>query len=160
MMTSDSAGDGIRIRKAQMGDVESIHRLISGWSREQTMLPRSRAELYESLRDFQVAEVDGRVVGCAALTIAWENLAEIRSLGVVAEHRGRGLGRRLVEACLDEARCLGVQRVFALTNQPRFFADLRFMRVPKEELPHKIWGDCIKCPKFPDCDEEAMAIDL
>lgn len=161
MATPENATGGeVRIRQAQMGDVESIHRMITEWSRGQSMLPRSRAELYETLRDFQVAEVDGQVVGCAALTIAWENLAEIRSLGVAAGHQGRGIGRRLVEACLAEARRLGVRRVFALTNNAQFFEHLRFTCVPKEELPHKIWSDCIKCPKFPDCDEGAVAIDL
>ena len=154
-----AAGEA-RIRKARMADVEPIHRMITEWSRLQRMLPRSRAELYESLRDFQVAEADGRVVGCAALVIAWENLAEIRSLGVAADYQGRGIGRRLVEACLAEARRIGVRRVFALTANVAFFQRLAFRSVPKEELPHKIWGDCIKCPKFPDCDEEAAAIDL
>jgi amino-acid N-acetyltransferase len=148
------------IRKARMGDVESIHRMITEWSHQEIMLPRSRAELYESLRDFEVAEADGRVVGCAALVIAWENLAEIRSLGVAPEYQRRGIGRRLVEACLTEARRIGVRRVFALTANAKFFKGQHFHCVPREELPHKIWGDCIKCPKFPDCDEEAAAIDL
>jgi len=161
MATFENAESGeILVRQARMGDVEAIHRLITEWSRGQAMLPRSRAELYEALRDFQVAEADGQVVGCAALTIAWENLAEIRSLGVAAGLQGRGIGRRLVQACLDEARRLGVRRVFALTNNARFFERLRFACVPKEELPHKIWSDCLKCPKFPDCDEGAVAIDL
>ncbi len=154
-----TAADGL-IRQARMDDVESIHALITEFSREQFMLGRGRAELYESLRDFQVAEVGGRVVGCSALTIAWEGLAEVRSLATAREFRGRGIGRRLVEACLAEARRLGIGRVFALTQAPPFFERLGFKRVPKEELPHKIWADCIKCPKFPDCDEEAVAIDL
>jgi amino-acid N-acetyltransferase len=148
------------IRKARMDDVEIVHSLVTEFSREQFLLGRSRAELYESLRDFQVAEIDGQVVGCAALTIAWKSLAEIRSLATAREVRGRGIGRRLVEACLAEARGLGIGRVFALTQAPPFFERIGFRRVPKEELPHKIWADCIKCPKFPDCDEEAVAIDL
>jgi amino-acid N-acetyltransferase len=161
MATRATQGKGrVRIRKARMGDIEAVHRLITEWSRSQTILPRSRAELYEALRDFQVAEVAGQVVGCAALTIAWENLAEIRSLGVTGEYQDRGIGRRLVAACLKEARRLGVRRVFALTANAEFFERQRFRCVPKEELPHKIWGDCIKCPKFPDCDEGAVAIDL
>jgi amino-acid N-acetyltransferase len=143
-----------------MEDVEPIHALIAGYGREQVMLPRSRAELYECLRDFQVALADGRVVGCAALEIAWDRLGEIRSVAVVPAFQRRGVGRRLVEACLREARRLGIGRVFSLTTAPAFFERLGFERVERESLPHKIWADCIKCPKFPDCDELAVAIDL
>ncbi len=148
------------IRKARMGDVEAIHALITEWGRENVMIPRSRAELYESLRDFEVAEAGGEVIGCAALSIAWENLAEVRSMAVARPYQGRGVGRRLVAACLAEARRLDVRRVFALTTTPSFFERMGFGRVPKEELPHKIWADCLKCPKFPDCDEEAVAMEL
>jgi len=150
----------VAVRKARMRDVEAIHALIREFARRDSMLPRSRAELYDSLRDYQVAVAQGRVVGCGALTIAWENLGEIRSLAVAQEHQDKGVGRRLVEACLAEARRLGIQRVFALTNNPAFFKHFGFVSVAKETLPHKIWADCIKCPKFPDCDEEAVAIDL
>jgi len=143
-----------------MEDVEAIHALVTEFARRDSMLPRSRAELYDSLRDYQVAVAAGRVVGCGALVIAWKNLGEIRSLAVAEEFQRQGTGRRLVEACLAEARRLGIQRVFALTNHPAFFKHLGFVPVAKETLPHKIWADCIKCPKFPDCDEEAVAIDL
>jgi amino-acid N-acetyltransferase len=143
-----------------MADVEPVYALIAAYGREQVMLPRSRAELYECLRDFQVAVADGGVVGCAALEIAWEKLGEVRSVAVLRPFQGRGVGRRLVEACLREARRLGITRVFSLTTAPAFFERLGFERVAKESLPHKIWADCIKCPKFPDCDELAVAIDL
>ena len=124
------------------------------------MLPRSRADLYESLREFQVAEADGEVVGCAALAIQWDSLAEIKSLAVAETVQGRGVGRRLVSACLEDARALGIARVFALTLAPAFFERQGFVRLAKEELPHKVWADCVRCPKFPDCDEEAVAMDL
>ncbi|MGB2754991.1 MAG: N-acetyltransferase [Phycisphaerae bacterium] len=150
----------VAVRKACMRDVEAIHALITEFARRDSMLPRSRAELYDSLRDYQVAVVAGRVVGCGALVIAWENLGEIRSLAVAEEFQRKGIGGRLIEACLAEARRLGINRVFALTNNPAFFKRLGFVPVAKETLPHKIWADCIKCPKFPDCDEEAVAIDL
>ena len=143
-----------------MEDVEAIHALVTEFARRGTMLPRSRAELYEHLRDYEVAEADSQVVGCGALVIAWENLGEIRSLAVAEEFQRKGIGGRLIEACLAEARRLGINRVFALTNNPAFFKRLGFVPVAKETLPHKIWADCIKCPKFPDCDEEAVAIDL
>jgi len=148
------------IRKARMTDIEAVFALVTAFSRLQILLPRSRADLYESLREFQVADRDGAVVGCAALAIQWENLAEIKSLAVSETEQGSGVGRRLVEACIDEARTLGLGRVFALTAQPGFFERLGFKRISKETLPHKIWTDCVRCPKFPDCDEEAVAVDL
>jgi amino-acid N-acetyltransferase len=150
----------VAVRKACMADVEPIFALVNTYSRLQIMLPRSRADLYESLREFQVAEADGEVVGCGALAIQWDGLAEIKSLAVAEPAQGRGIGQRLVAACLEEARSLGIGRVFALTLAPAFFERLGFARLAKEALPHKVWADCVRCPKFPDCDEEALVIDL
>jgi amino-acid N-acetyltransferase len=149
-----------KIRKARISDVEIIHGLISLYA-GQIMLARSRSELYESLRDFFVAENGGgAVVACAGLEIAWADLAEVKSLAVEKSHQQQGIGRAIVGACLDEARDLGIKRVFALTYQVDFFLKLGFKKIPKEQLPHKIWSDCLKCAKFPDCDEVAMAIDM
>jgi amino-acid N-acetyltransferase len=148
------------IRKARMGDIEPIYALVTQFARRGIMLPRSRADLYEGLRDFVVADLRGRIVGCGALTIEWDNLAEIKSLVVVRPHQRRGLGRRLVKACLREARRLGIGKVFALTAAPSFFERVGFSRVSRESLPHKVWSDCVKCPKFPDCDELAVAVEL
>jgi amino-acid N-acetyltransferase len=148
------------IRKALIPDVREIHRLLLDYARDGLLLSRSLAELYESLRDFYVYEVDGKVVGTAALNICWEDLAELRSLAVHPDFNGRGAGRELVLACLAEARLLGIHRVFALTYKQAFFEKLGFTVIEKSQLPHKIWGDCMKCAKFPDCDEIAMSIDL
>ena len=148
------------IRKALIPDVKHIHRLLLDYARDGLLLSRSLAELYESLRDFYVYEVDGRVVGTAALNICWEDLAEVRSLAVHPDFNGRGVGRELVLACLEEARRLGLRRVFALTYKQVFFEKLGFAVIEKSQLPHKIWGDCMKCAKFPDCDEIALSIDL
>jgi amino-acid N-acetyltransferase len=148
------------LRKARMADVEPIYGLVTEFSRTGKMLPRSRSDLYEALRDFVVAERRGRLIGCGALTIEWDNLAEIKSLAVAQRYQHRGIGRRLIKACLAEARRLGIGRVFALTSSPAFFERLGFARVPRESLPHKVWSDCIKCTKFPDCDETAVAIDV
>jgi len=148
------------IRKALIPDVREIHRLLLGYARDGLLLSRSLAELYESLRDFYVYEDDGKVVGTAALNICWEDLAELRSLAVHSDFNGRGVGRELVLACLDEARRLGIQKVFALTYKQVFFEKLGFKVIEKSQLPHKIWGDCMKCAKFPDCDEIALSIDL
>jgi len=148
------------IRKALIPDVKEIHRLLLDYARDGLLLSRSLAELYEMLRDFYVFEVDGKVVGTAALNICWEDLAELRSLAVHPDYNGRGAGKELVQACLDEARRLGLRRVFALTYKQAFFEKLGFAVIEKSQLPHKIWGDCMKCAKFPDCDEIALSIDL
>ncbi len=150
----------VTVRKARMADVEAIYALVTEYSRRQILLPRSRADLYESLRDFLIARQSGKVVGCGALAIQWDDLAEIKSLVVAASCQGRGIGQRVVRACLAEAQRLDISRVFVLTTTPAFFEGLGFEQVPRESLPHKIWADCIRCPKFPDCDELAVAIDL
>jgi amino-acid N-acetyltransferase len=150
----------VKLRKARMADIERIYGLITEGSRLGLMLPRSRADLYEGLRDFVVAEHAGTVVGCGALSIEWDNLAEVKSLVVDRPYQGQGIGRRLVMACLAEARRLGIGKIFALTMAPVFFEHQGFVRVTRESLPHKIWSDCVKCPKFPDCDEYAVAIEL
>jgi amino-acid N-acetyltransferase len=150
----------VTIRKARMGDVEPIHKLVTEFARKEIMLPRSRSDLYESLRDFEVADLGGKVVGCGALTIEWDNLAEVKSVAVSRPYQRRGIGRRLVKACMAEAQRLGITRVFALTMAPTFFESLGFQQVPRESLPHKVWSDCLNCTKFPDCDELPMAIDL
>jgi amino-acid N-acetyltransferase len=149
------------IRKARVQDVKTIQKLIAEYARKGDMLPRSLSEIYENLRDYFVFIGDGnRVVGSAAIHIMWEDLAEVRSLAVREEWMGKGVGTKLVEACLSEALVLGITRVFALTYKPDFFERLGFRRVDKSELPQKIWTDCLKCSKFPDCDEIALLADF
>ena len=151
------------IRKAVMKDVTSIHRLLSDYANQGLLLPRPLSELYDHLRDHFVVEDNetGRsLIGVSALAISWEDLAEIRSLAVSQDHQGQGLGSRLVEACLEEARVLGLKRVFVLSYVPDFFIKMGFKEVDKSVLPHKIWADCLRCPKFPDCDETALMIQL
>lgn len=148
------------IRTARVPDAKIIHRLLGEFAREGLMLPRSLSDIYEDIRDFYVFEKEGEVVGTVCLHICWEDLAEVRSLAVASEQAGRGIGRQLVQSCLEEARQLGLKRVFALTYQQTFFEKLGFGLIAKSELPHKIWADCLKCAKFPDCDEISMAIDL
>lgn len=148
------------IRKARIDDVRAIHRLLMTYAGAGMMLSRSLSDLYEAIRDFYIWEEDGEVVGTVCLHICWEDLAEVRSLAVEKSREGKGIGRKLVESCLEEARQIGLKKVFALTYQEAFFARLGFRVIEKSELPHKIWGDCIKCPKFPECDEIAMIIEL
>ena len=149
------------IRKARMGDVKTIQKLIGEYARKGDMLPRSLSEIYENLRDYFVYVEDGEeVIGSAAIHLMWEDLAEVRSLAVRDDRMSRGVGTQLVEACISEAIVLGITRVFALTYKPEFFERLGFRRVDKSELPHKIWSDCLKCSKFPDCDEVALVADF
>jgi amino-acid N-acetyltransferase len=143
-----------------MADVKHIHKLVNEFAGRNAMLPRALNELYESVRDFFVYEEDGVIIAVCALRIMWEDLAEIRSLAVLVEHQKKGMGRSLIEKCLQEARELGIKRVFALTYQPDFFRKNGFIDIDKAKLPQKIWGDCLKCPKFPECDEHALIIYL
>ncbi len=149
------------LRKAQIGDVKEIQKLLTSYANRGDMLSRSLSELYESVRDFYVEVADdGRILGAAALHIVWDDLAEVRSVAVAEAVGRKGIGSMLVNACIDEARNLGLRRIFCLTYKPAFFGKLGFLLVDKSTLPQKVWGDCIKCPKFPDCDENAMVLEL
>lgn len=148
------------IRRARIPDARAIQQLLLSYAQDGQLLGRSLADIYDAIRDFYVFEDDGEIVGVGALAICWEDLAEIRSLAVAKGLQGRGVGRQLVEACLSEAADLGLKRVFALTYQPGFFKKMGFSDIEKSDLPQKVWGDCIKCVKFPDCDEYALAINL
>jgi amino-acid N-acetyltransferase len=144
------------IRKARVKDLKTIQSLINAFAKKDLMLPRSLNELYENIRDFWVAEHDGKVIGCAALHICWDDLAEIKSVAVVTHKQGKGIGRRLVDVCIDEARMLGSRKVFVLTYKPSFFNKFGFRRIRNSALPHKIWAECINCCKFPNCKELAL----
>ncbi len=146
------------IRKARITDVRDIHRLISHFAKTGQVIPRALSELYEHVRDFFVYVPEGKdlLAGACALHICWEDLAEIRSLVVSEEYQGHGIGVELVKACLEEAKALGIPKVFVLTTSPEFFERLGFELIEKSALPHKVWADCVKCPKFPECDEVAL----
>ncbi len=150
------------IRKAIIQDIKPIHKLLSHYGEQGSLLSRPLVELYEHLRDFFVVEGSNPkspIVGVCALGICWEDLAEIRSLAVVPDQQGKNYGSQLVKICIQEALSLGLKRVFTLTYEPDFFSKLGFKEIEKSTLPHKIWADCIRCAKFPDCDEIAMVIE-
>lgn len=146
----------MKIRKATVSDIKLIHKLINEFAKKGEMLPRSLNELYENIRDFLIAEDNNEIKGVCALHILWEDLAEIRSLAVKKELQKKGIGSLLVKKCLKEAKKLGVNKVFVLTYIPEFFKKTGFRELDKSKLPQKIWGDCIRCPKFPECDEVAL----
>jgi amino-acid N-acetyltransferase len=153
------------VRKAVIQDIKAVHHLLGIYARQNLLLPRSLSEIYEHMRDYFVLVRNGEadadsIDGVCALGICWEDLGEIRSLAVAPDLHGEGHGSLLVEACLDEARSLGLKTCFALTYVPEFFLKLGFSEVEKSILPHKIWSDCLKCPNFPDCDETAMMVTL
>ena len=145
------------IRNATMGDVKEIHSLLNHFAGKGLLLAKSYSALYDQLRDFKVyADENDKPLAVCALHIIWENLAEIRSLAVKEEAQGKGIGRELVRECLKEAANFEIDKLFTLTYQAGFFRKQGFHDVDKADLPHKIWSDCINCPKFPDCDEEAL----
>ncbi len=144
------------LRKAKTKDVPQIVQLINHYAGKGEMLGRSQAQVFSALRDYVVIEENGRLTGCGALHVIWSDIGEIRSLAVAPDRLGQGLGRRIVEHLMEEACGLELPRVFILTYQPGFFGKLKFEPVDKKELPHKVWKDCLNCPKFPNCDEVAM----
>lgn len=150
------------LRKATIGDVKEIHGILSLYAQKGILLGRSMSDLYDQIRDFIVSfdQADKSVIGTCSLHICWEDIAEIRSLAVKEGNIKKGIGKELVNACINEAKLLGIKKVFVLTYVPDFFKKLGFQSVDKSVLPHKVWGDCIKCVKFPDCDEEAMLIEI
>jgi amino-acid N-acetyltransferase len=150
----------LRLRKAKIKDVSQIQALINHFAALDEMLPRSQSELYECLRDFFVIERKGEIIACGALHITWKDLAEVKSLVVANSMQNQGLGKQIVAACLAEAKKLGISRIFALTYKPQFFIKLGFSKIDRSLLPHKIWTECIKCVKFPDCNEVPVIIDL
>ncbi|MBI5344648.1 MAG: N-acetyltransferase [Deltaproteobacteria bacterium] len=148
------------IRKAKLNDVGAIYDIIESFARKGDMLMRPLAEIYDNVRDFLVYETDGRIAGAGSLHVWGADIGEIRSLAVSADFTGRGIGKSLVDACIEEARSLGIKRVFALTYKTAFFEKLGFSVVDKLILPQKIWGDCVRCSKFPSCDETAVMIEV
>ncbi|MDO8567611.1 MAG: N-acetyltransferase [Dehalococcoidales bacterium] len=144
------------VEKARIKDVAQIHQLVNSFADKGQMLGRPISELYETVRDFFIVRDEERVVACAALHVMWSDIAEIKSVAVAQASQRKGIGDRLVKACIKEAKALGIPTVFCLTYQPGFFERQGFTRIDKMELPRKVWTECYRCPKFPDCDEIAF----
>lgn len=147
---------GITCRPARLADVPAIGAIIADFAQKKLMLPRPQAELFENLRDFQVAEAELGVVGCVAMHIDTDKIGEVKALAVAAAAHGRGVGKALVHSAITEAARIGLERVFCLTYQVDFFAKLGFVKVDRARLPDKVWSECVRCHRFLDCDEIAM----
>lgn len=150
----------VNIRDAKITDVDDIRALIDSYAELDRMLFRSVSDICEHLQTFQVAELDGRVVGCCALQVIWSDLGEIKSLAVETSVTGRGVGGALARAAVDRGRRLGLPRVFALTLEPAFFSRMGFKQIDSDLLPMKVWSDCARCPKQDHCDEVAVLLEL
>ncbi|HNV21809.1 MAG TPA: N-acetyltransferase, partial [Candidatus Hydrogenedentes bacterium] len=147
------------LRKARLSDMAKVKVLIDRGVGTDALLPRTLIELCENVRDFHVYEEDGVILGCCALHVDMQNLAEVRSLVVHEDRRRTGVGAAMLRACLEDARGLEVEKVYALTRLPAFFEREGFLVIDKHELPSKVFRDCVRCPKFPDCDEVAVIRD-
>jgi amino-acid N-acetyltransferase len=149
-----------QVQKARMDDVSQMHKLINFFADRGEMLARPLSEIYENLRDYFVVKNGDEVLGCVALGIMWRDLAEVKSLAVLEKMQHQGMGDAMVKACMNEAKALDIETVFCLTYKPKFFEKQGFDYIEKEELPRKVWGECYRCPKYPDCDEIAMIYHL
>ena len=149
---------GFHVRSARLSDVQRMAELINGFAGQGEMLPRSASELYENIRDFLViADRSNDVAATAALHILWDDLAEIKSVAVSEALHGQGIGAYLVEKCVEEAARLELPTVFVLTHKPGFYEKLQFERADVLAFPRKVWSECIRCPKFSNCNEIAMS---
>ncbi|MBI2850152.1 MAG: N-acetyltransferase [Chloroflexi bacterium] len=159
-MKIEESGKLKLVEKASIGDVPQMHKLINYFADNGEMLARSLSELYENVRDYFIVREGEQVIACAALHVNWSDLAEIRSVAVAEESQGKGIGDRLIRACLKDAKKLGIPTVFCLTYKPGFFQKFGFIQVDKMELPQKVWNECYRCAKFPNCDEVALVCRL
>ena len=146
----------IPVEKARISDATQMHKLINYFADKGEMLARPLSEMYENIRDYYVVREGERVLACAALHVNWSDLAEIKSVAVAEASQRQGIGNQLIEACLSEAKGLGIATVFCLTYKPAFFEKFGFSQVDKMDLPQKVWNECYRCPKFPNCDEVAL----
>ncbi len=146
--------------KAKITDAPQIHRLINYFADKGMMLPRSLSEIYENIRDYFIVKDDKQILACASLHVIWADLAEIKSVAVAEDRQGQGIGDSIIKACLVEARDIDIPTVFCLTYQPGFFERFGFTQLDKMELPQKVWTECYRCPKFPNCDEIALIYHL
>jgi amino-acid N-acetyltransferase len=150
----------MQIRPAKISDARDICALINYYAERGRMLHRSLESVYDCLREFHVATGRGKLLGCVAVDVFWANLAEVKSLAVSPTARGRGIGGKLIESAIADAKSLGIKKLFALTYEKEFFLKQGFRVIDRQKLPDKVWRECIACPKAEACDEIAMVLPL
>jgi amino-acid N-acetyltransferase len=147
----------MKIRSAKMSDVKQMHALVEYYANKKEMLHRPLNDMYENIQEFAICEDKGKIVGCGALHVSWEDLAEIKALAIAQNYQKKGIGSKLVVTLEKRAKELGIKKIFALTFKPPFFLKQGYKKIKRDELPHKIWGECVKCHLFPDCGEVPLA---
>jgi amino-acid N-acetyltransferase len=148
----------MNIRAAKITDVKEIHKLVEYYANNKEMLHRSLNAIYEDIQEFVVLEHENKIIGCGALHVSWVDLAEVKALAIREDFQGKGFGRKIVEKLHENAKYLGIEKVFTLTFKPEFFKKLGYSVIPRETLPHKIWSECVNCYLFPDCGEVPLLI--
>jgi amino-acid N-acetyltransferase len=148
------------IRPATERDVQAIADVVAANARHGQLLPRSVENIRASLRNWLLAEVDGRVIGIGSLLDMSPTLVEVRSLAVLPAYRSYGIGGRLVRDLVERARARGIPTVFALTRVVPFFERLGFVVTDRARFPEKVWTDCVICPLRERCDEIAVVLEL
>ena len=152
-MNKEALITNLSLRKARVFDVGEIMNLVNSNAETTLLLPRGPKYLYENIRDFVVADFSGadtklKIVGCGSLHILWKDIAEIRALAVYPQYRRCGIGSKMVRYLIEESRHMEIEKVYALTQYPEFFEKLGFQKRERNELPRRLWGECIKCPKY------------
>ncbi|MBI2886968.1 MAG: N-acetyltransferase [Chloroflexi bacterium] len=150
-----------KIQRAKLSDMAKVHALITPFADLGDMLHRPLSELYENVRDYVVIKDDAdQVIACASLHVVWDDLAEVKAVAVREDYQAHGLGKLLVGHSLAEARAMGLATIFCLTTKPGYYEQLGFVQSDVMTLPRKVWGECLRCPRFPHCNETAMVIHL
>ena len=150
----------LKIQRAALTDVPTIHALITPYADRNDMLHRPMSELYENIRDYLVIKQGDELLACASVHVLWSDLAEVKAVAVKEEYQSHGLGKMLMNRCFDDAREMGLATVFVLTHKMDYYAQFGFQQIDVMSLPRKVWGECLRCPKFPNCNEYAMVYHL
>ncbi|MDR2860793.1 MAG: N-acetyltransferase [Elusimicrobiota bacterium] len=150
----------MKIRPAKVQDVKQIHSIVEYYADNKEMLHRSLNAIYENIQEFIIMEDKGKVIACGALHVSWEDLAEVKALAVSKGLIKKGIGSKITKKLEQNAKKLGIKKIFTLTFKPKFFEKLGYNEISRETLPHKIWSECINCHLFPDCGEVPLLKNL
>jgi len=134
----------IEVRPARTSDIKAIHKLIGDFASGGRMLQKETVTLYESVQEFMVAVEDGQVVGCGALHVLWEDLAEVRSVAITENLRGNGIGNLILERIIERARELGLSRIFCLTFETKFFGRHGFEEIQGTPVEPEVYAQLLK----------------